>query len=397
MFMRSICLIGDLKIYFDHEHAVFFKTIDENQIIKNNCMVLVLLHDPDSINIIKRIKSIPFFQWLPVVIVSQSEISAADRVNYLTLGVDDVITEQEEIQLRIESIFNRSMDFFNQAFRDPLTGTFNRRYFHNYLEYKLERYKETNIPLSLAFLDLDHFKLINDTYGHDIGDLALQGMADLIQRKLAPTDLLARFGGEEYVLIMDTGLEEAKNRLNDILLECNTVPIVKENNIKVTFSSGVCEYNENMTSNEWIKLADEAAYKAKQRGRNRVVSVLRSYDHRKILLVGNIEKYQYITQFDRVDVHTIVADLDEITKMMDKHDYTIIVIDFEVTGMAGWEMIENIRKHGYDPIIVALSGKGLRQQFIMLCDYYEIKHYICRPFEQSKIKNIMSEILDEYK
>ena len=129
----------------------------------------------------------------------------------------------------------------------------------------------------LVFIDIDCFKRINDTYGHHVGDLVLQGLAHLLQVNLRSTDLLARFGGEEFVIALpNTPVDQAITTMQNILdkVRLNAVAQYEGQTFSITFSAGVAEWQEGMTVAEWVAKADDAMYQAKQQGRNRIVSAL---------------------------------------------------------------------------------------------------------------------------
>lgn len=152
--------------------------------------------------------------------------------------------------------------------KDPLTGTGNRRA----LEEKLEEYtasqQRTKIVASLLMLDLDHFKNINDVYGHIVGDQVLVKLTEVINSRIRISDNLFRFGGEEFVIIaLGTSASSAETLAEDLreLIELATLlPNA------VTISIGVAEYEEGETGESWIQRCDKALYEAKSMGRNRV-------------------------------------------------------------------------------------------------------------------------------
>ncbi|MBM7867468.1 diguanylate cyclase [Heliobacterium gestii] len=163
------------------------------------------------------------------------------------------------------------------ASKDALTGVFNRRYFVELGSLELEKSKRYRRPLSLIILDLDYFKQINDNYGHQAGDAVLQAVASICRSSLRLTDILGRYGGEEFVILLpETSLDECRmisNRILDNIAEAETVYEGKE--ITVTASLGVtgvdCVTVESL--DYFLKYADEALYRAKSEGRNCVRSL----------------------------------------------------------------------------------------------------------------------------
>lgn len=160
----------------------------------------------------------------------------------------------------------------DQANRDPLTGLYNRRYLDATIERELARSKRYGRPLSVMLVDIDHFKRINDTYGHQAGDEVLKALAAMLHAR--ETDVACRYGGEEFLLFLpDMPLEIAVERAEFIRARCaaNTVEF-GEFPIRCQISVGIACYPDHGTSaKELIRHADQALYRAKDAGRNRVV------------------------------------------------------------------------------------------------------------------------------
>ena len=162
----------------------------------------------------------------------------------------------------------------NLSITDALTGIANRRHFEWRLSEEVERARRYKYPLSAFMLDLDHFKQVNDNYGHQIGDIVLQQVAQMLKSSLRRTDFLARYGGEEFVVLApQTPAERALilgERLRQVISE-SPIPIADNLQIHITISVGIAVFPDHaQNENELISAADTALYKAKQMGRNRV-------------------------------------------------------------------------------------------------------------------------------
>jgi diguanylate cyclase len=179
-----------------------------------------------------------------------------------------VAAEQQIVLLHVE--LDRASA---QARHDPLTGALNRKGLDEAIEREVSNARRKKRPVCMALLDIDNFKKINDSLGHNVGDAALAHLAAVARECLRPQDTLARYGGEEFVVLMpDTTLDpgiEAMTRLQRELSK--RIFLEGEAKILITFSAGVAELATEETGMEAIKRADQAMFLAKRAGKNRVL------------------------------------------------------------------------------------------------------------------------------
>lgn len=192
--------------------------------------------------------------------------------DYLELRVEE---RTSDLQLEIEARIEAEKKLKNLASTDPLTGVMNRRAFDEQAHRELANAKRHGRELTLILLDLDHFKSINDKFGHQFGDQVLIKIAELIQPCLRATDSLCRHGGEEFIIILpETDIHNAKLIAERLRLEIENAVISNQSdvNASVTASLGVAQWaDDEKDILPSIHRADEAMYQAKQEGRNRVV------------------------------------------------------------------------------------------------------------------------------
>lgn len=182
-------------------------------------------------------------------------------------------TANEELQKRVEEIEKLQVELRAQALHDPLTGLPNRRYLDEILSREILRARRNNDSLSIIVADIDHFKTINDTYGHHVGDLFLVAISRLFERELRGSDFVCRYGGEEFVLVLiGATIDTTRKRAEEIREKCAHIIIQhEENNLSITTSFGIAIYPVHGKQwEELIKKADHALYDAKRLGRNQV-------------------------------------------------------------------------------------------------------------------------------
>ena len=157
---------------------------------------------------------------------------------------------------------------------DPLTNVYNRRYMYTYLTEQVNIARTEKTPLSVALFDIDKFKLLNDTYGHLLGDDVLKALSHILKNACRPGEIVARYGGEEFIMVLP-GLdnEAAYKRANEIreCLEQSYLSPELPKDKPVTISGGVSTYTDGLNEEKLVAIADENLYKAKENGRNRIM------------------------------------------------------------------------------------------------------------------------------
>jgi diguanylate cyclase (GGDEF)-like protein len=179
---------------------------------------------------------------------------------------------------QVELLESRTRSLEEQTRRDPLTGLYNRSYLDSALDKEFQQSNRHGWPLALAFIDLDHFKQLNDTYGHQLGDAVLIGVAELLSRKLRSSDILGRYGGEEFLLVLPGTPRNGALIVVERLLQAirsQHYPPDTQQGISVTASVGLAVHRDGQqrftTPADLVHAADQALYLAKHQGRDQVV------------------------------------------------------------------------------------------------------------------------------
>ncbi len=218
------------------------------------CLPLVAQGEAMGILYVERCEASPF---------TSIEIElAATAAQQISLGLGNVVL-REKMQ--------------EQSVRDPLTGIYNRRHLEDLLPRELRRMQRTSQPVGLLLIDVDYFKAINDICGHDAGDVVLKNLARVLQSHVRGEDVVCRFGGEEFCVILPGADQEAARRRAEMIRgSVMVMPLTGSKVGPLTVSIGVAASGETIAApDQLIKAADEALYDAKQSGRNRVAVSLR--------------------------------------------------------------------------------------------------------------------------
>ena len=182
------------------------------------------------------------------------------------------LRERGKFQRMTESLSVRSLTLEHAAVTDGLTGMYNRRYFDEALAEYLAAFGKIKKPIGMVILDLDHFKKVNDTHGHDVGDEVLRQVAECLKVFTRYHDVLSRLGGEEFAILSPNITESQLYSLSDRIRQAvSELRIVNGNvTLKVTVSAGLAIWNGVESGEELYRRADKQLYEAKRKGRNRV-------------------------------------------------------------------------------------------------------------------------------
>ena len=251
------------------------KMLEENDDI-NIVLTDYLMPKMDGLELTKRIRN-KYTKDQLCIIVTSSDSSRRIPSKFLKLGANDFLYKgftKEEFFVRINSnleVLELFDEMKNKMNKDYMTGLYNRRYFFEFGQAIYEENKKDNKTLAIAILDIDNFKNINDTYGHDVGDIAIKEVARILNKDLMDNTLVSRLGGEEFCLLfynkekeeIQSLLEIVRNKFENNLIE------IKNYKFMYTVSIGCSlEYGKNL--DQMVQFADKGLYDAKNSGRNRV-------------------------------------------------------------------------------------------------------------------------------
>jgi two-component system chemotaxis response regulator CheY len=240
-----------------------------------------IMPDMSGLDLCRKVRQVQEASYTYIIVLT-GKGQKEDVVEALEAGADDYLIkpfDQEELKYRIrtgERIIKLEQKILELAHTDFLTGVLNRRAFIQRMETETHRAAREEAPVSIIIADIDHFKKINDRYGHNVGDMVLQRFAGKLSECLRPYDFVGRYGGEEFIIylphVKETQAVLAAERMRKSIEEMKITPPNSRDAIQITASFGIALASSGSGENvlSIIERADFAMYKAKREGRNRV-------------------------------------------------------------------------------------------------------------------------------
>lgn len=363
----------------------------------------ILLPDQSGIDVLHQIIGKAKKERIPIIIMS-GEHSKDLQLYAYSLGVMDYMPKPVDIDLFLVLIKNRfelKKEWQKSIIIDELTGAYNRRYFNQTMKQLVSDFKRTERIFSLALLDLDYFKRINDTYGHLVGDEVLQAFSELVRSSIRVEDTFCRYGGEEFALFMpNTGAASALLVIERIQGQFAAMDFwAKQEKFRVTFSGGITEIRALRDDpEELIEDADQALYASKHAGRNQTTL----YD--EYLPAGKVEQGLKVIVVDddalirrivvqqfkewepaniaKVEVSSFVNGAQFLqSEWYSPEDKFIILLDGIMPELDGLEVLKQLRSRypEVNILVIMLTGRN-NQQDIIHALQLGADDYVVKPF-----------------
>ena len=364
----------------------------------------VILPNIDGFLLFEKIREFDFQE--PIIFLS-GKTNVDDKVKGLELGADDYITkpfDMKELRARIERVLEKHNNYKNRIIKDQLTDAYTKSYFHERAQEEKERFNRGDKRFSIAFLDLDDFKDINDTYGHLVGDEVLKGFAQFLYQNLRKIDQVYRFGGDEFlVLFPETNAQEAHYVLQRLKekFDSNFTNLNLEQEIEVDFSSGIAAIQERSEDIEdLLRKADQALYDVKQSGKGTVKITSQGKEARvkkKILIMDdeNVIVDLVRTRLSSLGYNIIYSNNGkEGIKLAQEQEPELIILDLMMPKVNGFEVIRQLKEREKTrPIkIIVLSSKqsdkDIDRSFELGAD-----DYLSKPFSLAELENRVKRII----
>lgn len=370
-----------------------------------NLIVLdLILADGDGRSFLAHLRKRPSTASVPVLVLSAKGGGAVKAEAY-ALGAHLYLEkpfDPPDLAGAVAALLSRAAETERESRQDHLTGLPNRAAFVEAFDRARAAAVRTRTTLAVAIFDLDRFKNVNDAYGHAVGDEVLRRLADVVQRSIRKADLVARWGGEEFVALFPetdpSGAAQALRKALD-LMRAEEFRAPDGRTFRVTFSAGVSPVAPTATVEEAVVEADRLLYAAKSAGRDRVLSPddkVRPQSARLLLaededVVASLVAHRLGR--DGFEVHR-VRDGVEALRAAETGDYALALIDIQMPGMDGFELLGRIRKiprHIRTPVVMLTSAGA--EAHIARAFSLGANDYVTKPFSTVELTTRVHRLL----
>lgn len=318
-----------------------------------------------------------------IVGIGLQSVFSNDPVRYIV--IDSILTTMANLVGSVKAIHKYTQDLEYYAARDPLTDLFNQRVFNDMMTYEIKRAARHNYPFALMVIDCDNFKPINDNFGHAFGDKFLQTIADILEEEKRDEDIVARYGGDEFTIILpecdENGAHTVANRISK-RIESEKLIAPDNTKVGITISVGICVYpTHTLSQKDMFIIADTMMYQAKEEGKNSiripnqddVSNILKQNQEKSSLLIKAIENDQIEAYFqpikpsssnNSVVIHELLMRINQDGKIVSAFEFIEIAEARGLINTMDLMVIEKafkkIKETNYEGILfINLSPKSL--------------------------------------
>ncbi|MEH7223711.1 diguanylate cyclase [Bacillus sp. JJ1566] len=382
-----------------------------------DCLILDLqLPNQSGFEVLKEIQEYNDKFFVPTIMISVQN-DKQTRIEAYQKGADDFITKPidlEEFTVKVNRHLERKKIFEQYVLIDELTQVYNRKFLNDSLPRFFQNFKRSKEPFSIGIIDIDHFKNINDTYGHLMGDKVLRDFAQYLKENIRSLDMLYRYGGEEFIIVFpNTTSEDATKRLIQLNNEFSKTVFTYENqSFSVTFSAGVFMVtDETLAGKEAIKAADQLLYEAKRNGRARVEYSQMSNNYKKETLNVSVVDDNFIIRtlvasalesltFEHLELNIkVFEDGPSFLNSTHAHEDVnhLLILDGVMPKMDGIDVLRNVKggKNFLRYRVIMLSGRNskddVKQALMLGADDYIVKPLNMADF-QVRIRKMLNRL-----
>ncbi|MGD6818847.1 response regulator [Metabacillus sp. 113a] len=376
-----------------------------------SCVIIdVHMQESSGLEILEEFKRYTNFRFIPAVMISVDH-SKETRMKSYELDADDFILkpfDMDEFILRVRRLVNKKNNMKELIMLDELTRVYTRKHLAPSFKRMADQMNREGQPFTAALIDLDHFKSVNDTYGHLTGDKVLIGFAEMVKQNLRSGDLPFRYGGEEFlVLFPRTDVETADQVLQRILKQFMEQSFKTEKkSFNVSFSAGIASASSSEGLEKVIAAADLALYQSKSAGRARItrsVSALAELPAKRHLrfaivdddpiirtILTDLFKKSRLNRKFQLDIDTFADGLDFLDSQWHKKQRdssSIVILDGIMPGMDGIEVLKEIKNlSNHDRFTVVMLTNRTSEEDVAQALKYGADDYLTKPFKLAELE-----------
>lgn len=387
--------------------------------LRPDCVLIdVNLPKKNGFEIIEDIQIHSNKLFVPIIMISVLN-DRDTRMKAYKMGADDFIgkpIDLEELTVHIERHLQRKQIYDQSVLLDELTNLYNRRYLKVAFDRNMDELNRFNDPFSIAILDIDHFKKINDTYGHLTGDQVLSKFALFLKEHSRSSDLVFRYGGEEFIILFPNTDHYKANEIVSRFLDGFSSINFKggSEDFCVTFSGGIYTVTSGKTTMESaIAAADQALYKAKESGRARIECFNHSFQmiEKKKLFISIIDDDSIIrslleSKLKEMDIHQYDVNIQSFengpdffqSKRLENNEEHFLILDGVMPIMDGLEVLEKVKqsKLNKDISVIMLTGRNSEKDIARALKL-GADDYMTKPFNMEELKERIVKLIQRKK
>jgi len=424
---EDTALLMFLKQELEKNNWVVIVAADPNRAIHSyydlnpDCVILdIHMKDSNGLNVLVQLKENMKQHFIPAIMMSVDQ-SKEIRIKSYKLGADDFIPkpfDMDEFIVRINRQLERKQAIDNVLLIDELTRVYNRKYLAPTYESLLNNLIRRHESFCIVLVDLDQFKRVNDTYGHLIGDKVLIAFADTVRKGLRANDIIIRYGGEEFLILLpETKAIEAKLVLERLLKSFSKISFeASEGEFFCTFSAGIHEVQHIKTSmDQNIEIADRALYEAKKAGRNQIkISAVTDHEFtKKPIHIGIIDDDPIIrtmledfigkskvTEGFSLDIRSFKDGMEFFEEgwHLNKHEPYLMILDGMMPRMDGLEVLQKLRSLPYrERFTIMMLTSRKSDHDISRALKLGADDYITKPFKLLELETRLGHLIKRMK
>ncbi len=390
----ELALMNDIGWNVKHAKGIQH-CLELMETFRPDLLFLDLLSEEDSNALCRVVRADP--RWRKLVVVTLAESQEVEEIA-LEAGSDDVVRKGACAGRILQRLADRMQRFrpFRLQERDTLTGCLVRRHAAPFLDRLVRLAIRKDKTFSVGMVDIDHFKGLNDTYGHAAGDEVLARLGTVLRRAFRQEDVVARWGGEEFLIALyDSSKENAAKRLCQLADLVRKLTFDFNPDLQITFSAGVAELGaDGYNLVELIQLADQALYRSKDAGRDQVSLAIAPDRNEDVVLVEDDSRLaELITKLAKMQGLTVkhYPTGEEALKSLTTSPPKVLILDYHLPGMSGLEVIQHIPRECHTKVILVSGAEPVRE--LRQAILHGGHHFLAKPFPVERLIDLTQEAM----